>query len=232
MATNQDIPDVFVPLGTFDKTKLRLLDAEVHSFKKGKDSVENCDSYWRYEGDDGIMGRPFYEFPPQSTFGPSWNFPYGTSDEDKKTIDLATGYQLSYPLTSITTIDKPTDDEQYVRNLLDAHSELAWQKLEEECEKEEEERVVPAPTYNSYLGAISKGKKKANKAYAIKPIYSFPMIVPEGSKKGAKKVGDTEKPRRIYIFHSLVKEREEVYNAKLRSMDLVTGLCLPLKLEV
>lgn len=190
---SEDIPDFFVPLGTFDKNRLVRKPAVASSFKKGEAEVESCSSQILYLDDDGKECHALIELAPGFTFGINYVVPFGTPKEEI-CLEIAEGYQICYSLTSIDTIEKPTKDEKYSINVLKTLQDVAWEALVEECEKDDDEREVPAPTYNSYLGATKGGKE--NRAYAIKPIFSYPTKKVEGKKN---KVEDRSKPLRAYF---------------------------------
>lgn len=189
MATNET--EIFVPLGEFDPARLEVGPPVTHTFKKGDQNISWTTSPGFYLNEDGEKCVPYFELPEAYCFGVNEKYPIGTSKDDQ-TPENISGYQVCYPLTSLATIENPSDDEKYARTLLTSLRESIWEAMQRECELDDEERTVPAPTYNSYLGA-TKGKR-INPDYAIKPIYSFPMV-----QEGKRKVEDRSKPERIYI---------------------------------
>lgn len=187
--TTTDVKDIFVPTGTFDKTRLRVLDPVTHSFTKGDSEIEWTTSEGRYIDDDGEECELFFELPEQFCFGINAVYPVGTAKEDKH-LENIVGLQICYPLTGMKTIENPTKDEKYIQRVFQALWQVAWDKMQVECEKEE--LLVPNPTYNSYLAA----QKRKNPEMAVKPVFAFPQKTdPKNSKK---KVEDRSKPRRVY----------------------------------
>ena len=193
MSNNEESKEVFVAIGDFDKTRLRVLFPETHSFTKGDSEIEWTTSEGRYLNDAGELCELYIEFPPAFCFGINAIHPIGTSKEDK-TVDAQTGLQICYPITSMKTIDKPTKEEQHTKEVLDALFNVTWEYMQTRCELDIDESGIPGPAYNSFLGAIRGGK--LNPFYAVKATYTFPLTTPKGSKK---KVEDRTKPARLYM---------------------------------
>jgi hypothetical protein len=202
----QDIPEFFVPLGAFDKSRLVQKPAVASTFKKGESDVESCTSEILYLDDDGNECIPIFEFPEGFTYGVNFVTPFGTKKEDI-CLEIAEGYQICYSLTSRDTIEKPTKNEKYAINILQTLNDVAWDMLVEECSKDEDDVVVPPAAYNSYLGATKGGKE--NRSYAIKPLLSHPQK--EVEVKGKKrKVDDRSKPLRSYFKFLTFGKGEEM----------------------
>jgi len=185
---------VFIPYGTFDKSKLTLATPKTTKSKVGNST---CNSQYFYEDDDGEkISNIYIEFPSKKLFGISPTYPYGL-DVKKQCPEEINGFQISYPLTSLETIESPTEEEQYIIDIFDAAYELAWEMLVEECEKDKP--AVPSIAYNSFQGARDR-KGNYNKVKAIKPIYEHPnKPIEKGQDEHHPREKDYTKPKRVYI---------------------------------
>jgi hypothetical protein len=190
-----DVLEIYIPIGTCDKTRLVVKDPITHSFKKGNTDVEWCTSEGRYIDDNGNECEAYFELPEQFSFGINGCYPMGTEKEDQDEDNIS-GLQVCYPITNMKTMENPTKSEQAAQYIFDCLAEVTWDKLVEQCDPEidGDERKVPMPTYNSYLGA-TRGSS-VNKSAAVKPPYAYPMAIVKGQKK---KVEDRSKPQRAYI---------------------------------
>lgn len=184
------LPEIFIPMFEFDPKRLRVRPAVTNSMKKeGGGTVEWTTSPGVYLDDDGNECEPYFEFPEQFCFGFNIQYTMGKPEETEN----IKGMQVCYSLTSMNTIDSPTKEEKYAFKVLDALYELAWKTMKKECSKPKDERIVPAPTYSSYVTA----KADNDPSSAIKPVYDHPNT-PE-SKDKQKKEKDASKPKRSYI---------------------------------
>lgn len=196
--STEDSPEVFIPLGTIDKSKIVIHDPITNVFTKNKggSEIEWCTSKAMYLNDDGVECEPYFELSEQFCFGMNGVYPMSTADEDKR-IENMTGMQICYPLTSMTTIDNPVEKEKQTKEVFDTIYECSWDNMVEQCNPdiESEERKVPPPSYNSYIAATSGKTLRKNEAF--KPPYSFPLVKSKENSK--KKVEDRSKPQRAYI---------------------------------
>jgi hypothetical protein len=190
-----DVLEIYIPIGTCDKSRLVVKDPITHSFKKGNTEVEWCTSEGRYIDDNGNECEAYFELPEQFSFGINGCYPMGTEKEDQDEDNIS-GLQVCYPITNMKTMENPTKAEKDAQYIFDCLAEVTWDKLVEQCDAEidENERKVPMPTYNSYLGA-TRGSA-VNKTAAVKPPYAYPLATVKGQKK---KVEDRSKPQRAYI---------------------------------
>jgi hypothetical protein len=192
MAANKKT--VFIPFGTFDKSKCSLTDAFIAKFKNGN---ETCNSSIRYLMDDGTYSDDVrIELQPRKIGGIYPSYPFGM-DKAEQSPETVTGYQFTYMLTSQETINEPTKDEQYAIDIFEFIGELMWEKLCEEYEKDDES-VIPPSSKNCYLGATAK-KGHTNKSYAVKPIFEYPNKPIDEKSKNKKREKDTTQPMRIYM---------------------------------
>lgn len=185
---------VFIPIGKFDRSKLSILDAKIKKSKKGN---ETCESLFAYDIGNGKRATDIYiQLPKKETFGVFPSYPFGL-EKQFQNADTINGYQTTYPLSSQETMNNLTNNEQYVKDLLDYLFGLTWDKLVEECDKEGDDRIIPAVTYGSYLGSKDK-KGNVNKQHSIKPLYEYPNKKQEGGDK-KKREKDFDKPQRMYL---------------------------------
>ena len=209
MYNTEEIKDAFVPIGTFNKSRLRILNPITHSFTKGDSEIEWTTSEGRYVDDDGEECELFFELSDAFCFGVNGVYEIGTKKDDK-IIENMKGLQMCYPLTGMKTIENPTKDEKYTQRILEALWGATWKKMQEECEMEE--LRVPNPSYNSYLAAV----KRKNPEYAVKPVFAFPQKI--DPKNSTKKIEDRSKPRRVFI-----KFRTKGEGRKMRCFTQIYG---------
>jgi hypothetical protein len=192
MAANKKT--VFIPFGTFDKSKCSLTDPFIVKSKNGQH--ETCNSSVRYKLEDGTYSDDIrLELFPRKTYGIFPSYPFGM-DKKLQGPETINGYQFTYTLTSPETVNSPTKEEKYTIEIFDYISELMWEKLCEEVDKEDDS-VIPPVSKNCYLGANKKSG--VNKSYAIKPIYEYPNKQDDGPSANKKKEKDTSQPLRIYM---------------------------------
>ena len=192
---NDDVPELFIPLGTCEEERFCVLPPVTHSFTKGDSEIEWCTSEGRYINDDGIKCEAYFELPEQYSFGTNACYPMTMAKEEKTPANM-TGIQICYPMTTMKTIENPMKSEKDSQYVFDCLRDVTWKKMKELCDDQidDDDRKVPAPTYASYVTA-TRGKT-VDISKAVKPPYSFPMVTPKGQKK---KVEDRSKPQRAYI---------------------------------
>jgi len=186
----------------FDPSRLIIADAVSSSFKKGNQEFTNCSSDVLYrvgaEG-SGRTKKIYIQAPPQTVFGFSEQFELGKA----QTPDTFRGYQVAYPLTSVTV---PSPEEAALIKMLDAiHAavveagkrEVAKHDALEEAGKTSK---LPAPVISSYSG-ITRGGKLGDVNKFIKPYAEHPNVKDS-------KVKDTSKPRRMYISLAMGKDKQ------------------------
>jgi hypothetical protein len=110
----------------------------------------------------------------------------GTSEEDK-IPENAKGLQICYPLTSMTTVSEPTEQESAFRNTIMGLWQAAVDKGCEEIEKDEP--GIPGVSVNSFTAAAKKGTWEK----AVKVPFSHPR------NKEDKKTFDKTKPETMYV---------------------------------
>lgn len=188
---------IFVPLGEFDEKRLYLDEPATKKYSTGNTTIL---SNVGYTTEKGSKNRPkggspvFFELPESFCFGVNGNYKFGISQEEQTTENLE-GLQICYNLTSMDTIDDPTDDEIYVKNLLDSLYNEAFKKVKEECEKPKSKRIAPQLTVSAYNQSKMDNDGKVDPDEVLKPLYSFPNKKLENGDT----IPDTEKPARSYI---------------------------------
>ena len=177
----------FIPFGTFDKSKVVIEDPVTTSFDKNGGKVYNTTSKALYPDENGELGIPVFQLAPKGCFGVSPNHTY----LKEKTEENIEGYQVCYPYTELSTVAKPTEEEQYGLDLMKALWDLTVEKGRVEATMDEPR--VPAPTVNSFAGAEAQFKKnKLAFQNAVKLPYEHPNIKDSKQK-------DKTKPLRSYF---------------------------------
>jgi hypothetical protein len=210
MATNSNdtIKTIFLSPVDIDVSRLVLENAVVESFQIGGNTINNTNSKGYYLDDNGEKRILFFSGPKQTTFGPSYKHVFGTPKE-KEGPENVEGMQISYPLTSMKTVEEPTAEEAAFKNLLDAIWKLSIEKMGEEVLRPRPQKgskgvpgqtlVVPPPTVNSYKGAINQDDESLSDfTQAIKVLYSYPKKKDEKTQKTIDEF-DTTKPQRAYF---------------------------------
>lgn len=180
---------VFVPFGTFDKSKVVIEDPVKSSFKKNDGEVVNVTSQGLYIGEDGEKGIPVFQLAPKGCFGVSPNHKY-LSEKIEENIE---GYQVCYSYTDLTSVAKPTEEEQYGLDIMKALWDLTVEKGRIEATMEEDKVRIPAPAVNSFAGA--EAQLKRNKL-AFQNAVKLPFEHPNQKDS---KVKDKTKPLRSYF---------------------------------
>lgn len=193
-------------VSTFDESRVVIHDPVTRSFKAGATDIENTTSDGRYLDDEGNECVLLFPGLPQRCFGVSYTYPIGLSEDDQ-TPDKAKGFQVCYPLTSLSTVNKPTPAEQAQLDLFTGLWNAAVAKGQEEAAREGDELLIPQCSQSSFLAASNK-KKWEN---AVKVPFEYP-------KTKDKKTLDKTKPLRMYA--KLVKSGE---GNKLKALTPFTG---------
>ena len=165
-----------------------------------------CYSDIKYRNQRGDLCNLYLQLADQKTFGPSAQYPYGIDSDEDKTDDKLTGYQIQYPLTSLTTVNEPTEAESNSREMLDIIHEKIVERCEEEYQvalaqskenqeakktkKPQKQLHIPEPAFSSMLRSHQLCGSVED---AVKPIYTYPK-----HEVGGEKEDDTSKPPRFY----------------------------------
>ena len=200
--------EITITPADFDKKRFVKVGLAENTFVIGKKKITNFMTGYKYLNDDGVPATLFVVWPPQRTFGPSYNYPMDepeegakkkkkSSDDDdegaekeKRDPDEATGMQFNYPLTSLQTIDKPTKEEKALKRMM----EEIQQKIFEDGVKEanDDDTIMPAVSVNSFMVA----EKKKKPELGVKAVFSPRMVTMPGSEK---KVAAKDKPHSAYV---------------------------------
>ena len=181
---------VFVPIGEFDSTRLVLEEPQERKSKNGEFTWFTSKGY--YKTDDGENANLYFQLPKQFFFGFNAIYPTGMKDQDKS-IEKLEGLQICYLLTSMNTIENPTEEEQYAIDTLQAIWHLTVERMKEFCN--DEDIVLPGVTESAYFNA----KAKDDFTIAVKPPFSHPFRKEKGKNGKDKSIEDTTKPKRTYI---------------------------------
>ncbi len=228
-------PDVFIPLGEFDKTKLIV--QTPRKIESGGFTAIKSRLLYKTVGKDGeeVLAVPYVSAAPQSCYiSPSYpigeeagkqDTPQSTAPKPKDLI----GYQLTYPLASWQTRSKPTGPEIATKQMLDEAVEVV-------------RSTVPKYANITYPGTeelvfassdMRAGIKKPDDT-RLKPLYAYPALKDKATgKKILKKVVDedgnvinqvpqldTSKSQNMYVkFMTFGKNEELKVFTKLYDTD-------------
>lgn len=170
----------------FDPSRVIVKDPVKNEFKIGEQKISTTTSAGKYLNDDGVECTLYITAPEQNCFGISYNYPMGTNEDDK-VPENAKGLQICYPLTSLSTVNDPTESEQAFRNTIMALWQASVDKGREEAEKDEP--GIPGVSVNSFTAAAKKGTWEK----AVKVPFSRPR------NKEDKKTFDLSKPESMYV---------------------------------
>lgn len=190
LSTNED---VFVSLETdFDWSKVVVEEPISHSFTKGKRTIEWTTSDVYVPGPNGVKLPIYVELAQQKIWGVGGFWGIGVKPEDRN-INNIEGFQIAYPLTSLTTVDNPTKSEKATKHALDQMWNLTVAAMKRFCSvKDKSKRKVPAPTYSAYATA----KTGKDWTYAVKPVYDYSSCKDPLTNE---KFVDKSKSQRMYI---------------------------------
>ena len=185
---------IFIALDSdFDWNTIVVTEPKSKSFNKGQSKPQNqwvsSDVY--VKGPNGEKRPIFIELTKQFFSGISGVWPFGT-DKDSRRLETLEGFQISYPMTSIDTMDCPTTEEIKTRKALDNVVKITLNALKKFCNKPRSERSVPPATFNAYITA----KSENDWSFAVKPIYDYTNTTDQQT--GEKKK-DTSRPQRAYL---------------------------------
>ena len=122
---------IFISLDSdFDWNTIVVSEPKSKPFNKGRSNVQNkwvtSDVY--VQGPNGVKRPIFIELSKQFFSGISGVWPFGT-DKDSRRLETLEGFQISYPMTSIHTMDFPTTEEIKTRKALDKVVEITLKSL-------------------------------------------------------------------------------------------------------
>ena len=150
-------------------------------------------------GDNGEKLSIYFELAAQNLWGVNGVSPFSTVEYEQSQNDIE-GFQICYPLTSLSTVEKPTPAEIATRHTLNMMWETTVDALKPFCEKSKKECKVISPNYSAYMTCKEDGSCTNDEItyedwkYAVKPIYNHSMRTKDG-----KKFIDPSKPLCAYI---------------------------------
>ena len=130
----------------------------------------------------------YFELAEQNLWGVNGIWPFGTVEYEQSQNNIE-GFQICYPLTSLSTVNNPTTDERVTRDTLDMIWNITVNTLKRFSTSKD--RKVPAPTFSTY--ATAKGENYWT--YAVKPIYNLSKT----TNRNGTKFGDDTKQMQAYI---------------------------------
>jgi hypothetical protein len=181
--TSGTVNYALVPLHCYEEKRAVLKPARMN--KSGENKW--CTSEGVYLDDEGKEYTLFFMLPTQRCYGLNANFDKSQQKaEASGDVSKADGFQLAYPLTSLKTMKKPTEEEKYIKHVFDSLNKKTTDRLKEEAANDSTE--VPENVINNYEGA----KRKKDISRVIKPLYAHPNIKDT-------KTPNKDKPERTYI---------------------------------
>jgi hypothetical protein len=191
----EDAEDVFITVND-DVNKwepLIVVDGAIeNSFTKGSSTITwVTSSTYVLHPTTGKHLPIYFEMEEQIIWGISGCWKIGVEDSDK-TLDNIEDFQICYPLTTLGTVAKPTAPEKHCKAVFDMMWRITVAAMKRECTKPKDKRVVPSPTYNSYIAA----KESDDWTDAVKPLYAPSQTKDQ---KTGKKFIDPSKPEVAYI---------------------------------
>jgi len=181
--TKSDKIFVIEDITTFDASRLVHDDPKRIEYTIGKKKIGNTMSYGHYLDDEGEKCTLYLAFPEQTTFGVNHSYDLNVKEEDKKP-ENSKGLQLCYPMTSMNTIEEPTEQEQALMDAIEKIGEIAV----EQAKKHSKGKNSTLPTM---VSSAIRGVEGDDYSDVIKPAFSY--------KLDEKKRSDKTKPQRMYI---------------------------------
>ena len=174
---------IFVPIAEINYDRFIVKNPSSYQTKDGMSIVE---SLIKYSNDEGEECDLYVSYPPQRTFAPNESYDLGLAKEDQ-TPDKIKGYQIMYPITSLTSVNNPTEEEQGTIDGMNTMRRKCIDRIDEIKEQEDLWDEIPASA-RSLLNVTESG---------FKPLFEHPKK--EEEKNGKKrKVFDTSKSQRAY----------------------------------
>jgi len=181
--------EILITPGEHDISRLVFHDPHTSTFNVGDGSVDNTMSYAFYTNDDGQECKMFFPGPPQNCFGVEYQYDINVAESDKNPSN-AKGLQISYPLTSLSSVTNPKPEEKALISLIDE----IWNAAAEVGKQEilRENLLIPEVSYNSFVAAEKRGLW----TNALKKPMEHPNLKSDKNKKGGL---DKTKPMRMYV---------------------------------
>jgi len=198
---------ICVAVGDFDPSRLVLSEPRAKESKDGKFTWFVSDGFYKDDNED--LCKLYLTLPEQVSFVNAI-YDNNLSDlekydpnnpETRNNIKNIEGFQISYPVTSIETMETPTQEESATINLLQSLWDLSKDRMGEFAK--DEELDFPDVSRTSYFGA--EAVKDFTKA--MKPVFTYPMMKDKNNKK--KWIEDTSKPKKMKAkFNAFGKGRK------------------------
>lgn len=192
------VKEIMIDPAEFDATRVVIHDPFTSSFKLGGADISTTVSKGYYLDDEGNECKLYFSGPPQTCFGPQYQYEMNVGEDDKDP-SKAKGVQVQYPITSMQSIATPTPTEQAFQDLIQSLWDLSLQKGKEEMAmvpdgedvNPEDYIRIPQVSYSSFVTAA------ANKRWTN--ALKVPFEHPKDQKSPGKKTIDTTKPKRMYV---------------------------------
>ena len=166
----------------YDESRLVHDDPQKETFKVGQTEVNTTVSQGFYLDDNNEKCVLYFRCGPQSQFGVNESYDLGKEGQP----DALKGYQVMYPLTTMATVNNPTEDEQAIITLVDSLYENAVTIATNELARKP--KLLPPAA----LGLLKSAADEGDIRTGIKKPYEHPKD------EKTKKIDET-KPVRMYI---------------------------------
>ena len=201
---------VYVSLHSdFDWSLVHVEEPKCNEINKAGNPITWHTSSVYVKGANGEKRPIYFQLEQQMLWGISGIWPVGTDRADQ-TLDTLEGYQITYPMTTINTVNSPTINELKTQKIFDNIRRVTSEAMQRFCKAEKERKkknpsqppIIPSPTYTSYLGAIEEDNIEA----AVKPIYS---LATRKDPSTGKSVVDASIPKKAYIKLKYYKKKAD-----------------------
>jgi hypothetical protein len=167
---------------TFDPTKLVITDPETRKMTVEGKEVVDISSQVRYRDSTGTPREFYVSAPTQRTFGFNLNYIYMKPEIEEN----LNGMQVCYPLSSLQTVNNPTEEEAAFMKVCEAIYQTLAAKARSELD------VKPSRLNTAARSILVTANADGDISHAVKPLAEYPNI------KDTKKK-DLTKPKRIYM---------------------------------
>ena len=179
-----NVPEVCLDPTDWDRDNLLLNPPKTNEFTMGGMKVKTTMTQAQYLDADKRPCSMFFPGPTQRSFGTSYQHEIAIKEAERDESN-AKGVQICYSLTSMQTIDSPTEEEQAFKDLIDGLYECAIEHAKEEASRKPP--LIP-PVSKAAIKAIDDD----DYTKAVKPPYSRPKDQNTGKPR-------SDRPYQIYV---------------------------------
>lgn len=167
---------------TFDPERLVITDPETRKITVEGKEVTDISSQVRYRDATGTLRDFYVNAPSQRTFGFNLNYTYMKPEIEEN----LNGMQVCYPLSSLQTVNNPTEEEKAFMKVVDYVYEALVAKAKSEVD------YKPSRLNTAARGILVTANADGDISTAVKPLAEHPNV------KDTKRK-DLTKPKRIYM---------------------------------